>query len=348
MVIIGADLHKRSHTAVAIDETGRKLGQRTVDATADGHRELLDWARGLGEHRWALEDCRNLSRRLEADLVRAGESVVRVPPKLMAGTRTSIREPGKSDPIDALAVARAALREPDLPVAHLDGPERDLRLLIDHRDDLVASRTQSSNRLRWHLHELGVAEPSPRSIGRKLVLAGLREALADLDGTGARIARELVEIVAGLTASINQLEHEIGALAEKLGPALLGLAGCGDLSAAKLIGETAGIERFNSRAAFARYNGTAPVPVWSGNTTRHRLSRGGNRQLNSALHRIAITQIRLGGIGRAYFEHRIDAGDSKAEAIRALRRRISDEVYRRMREDQAARTAQRAPQAAAA
>jgi len=348
MVIIGADLHKRTHTAVAIDETGRKLGQRTVDATSDGHRELLDWARRLGEHRWALEDCRNLSRRLEADLVRAGESVVRVPPKLMAGTRAGVREPGKSDPIDALSVARAALREPDLPVAHLDGPERDLRLLIDHRDDLVATRTQVTNRLRWHLHELCLAEPGPRSIGRKAALDGLRAALADRDGTVAQIARELVEIVAGLTLSINDLGRQIEALAEKLGPSLLELQGCGVLSAGKLVGEAAGIGRFKSRAAFARYNGTAPVPVWSGNSTRHRLSRGGNRQLNAALHRIAITQIRLGGIGRDYFEHRLAAGDSKAEAIRALRRRISDEVYRRMREDEAARAARTATLAAAA
>ena len=113
------------------------------------------------ERRWALEDCRHLSRRLERDLVAAGEAVVRVPPKLMAGARRSGREPGKSDPIDALAVARAALREPDLPVARLDGPEREVRLLVDHREDLVAERTRAQNRLRWHLHELLPAR-SPR------------------------------------------------------------------------------------------------------------------------------------------------------------------------------------------
>ena len=116
----------------------------------------------------------------------AGESVVRVPPKLMAGARRSAREPGKSDPIDALAVARAALREPDLPVARLDGPERDLRLLVDHREDLVADRTQAINRLRWHLHELlPGGEPKPRSLGRSLVLAELERRLAPLEGTVA-------------------------------------------------------------------------------------------------------------------------------------------------------------------
>lgn len=348
MVIIGADLHKRTHTAVAIDEAGRKLGQRTVSATPEGHLELLDWARSLGVRRWALEDCRHLSRRLEADLVRTGESVVRVPPKLMAGARRVGREPGKSDPIDALAVARAALREPDLPAARLDGPERDLRLLVDHREDLVATRTQVVNRLRWHLHELGLAEPAPRSLDRGRVLEGLRIALAEQSGTVARLARELVEQVAALSASIDSLGREIDSLADELGPILRELQGCGGLSAAKLIGETAGIGRFRSRAAFARHNGTAPVPVWSGNETRHRLSRGGNRQLNVVLHRIAITQIRLGGAGRTYFDHRLAAGDTKTEAIRALRRRISDEVYRRMREDEAARAVQRAPLATAA
>ena len=115
MVIIGADLHKRSHTVVAVDEHGRKLAERTVVATPAGHLTLMRWAEGLGERRWALEDSRQLSRRLERDLLTAGEPSCAVPPKLMAGARRSGREPGKSDPIDALAVARAALREPDLP-----------------------------------------------------------------------------------------------------------------------------------------------------------------------------------------------------------------------------------------
>jgi transposase len=122
--------------------------RRTVRATEAAHLELLTWAGRFDERRWAHEDCRHLSRRLQADLVRADEAVVRVPPELMAGARRSSREPGTSDPIDALAVARAALREPDLPVARLDGPERDLRLLIDHRDDLVTERTRMEERLR--------------------------------------------------------------------------------------------------------------------------------------------------------------------------------------------------------
>jgi transposase len=258
----------------------------------------------------------------------------------MAGARRSTREPGKSDPIDALSVARAALREPDLPVARLDGPERDLRLLVDHREDLVADRTQAINRLRWHLHELLPGdEPKPRSLGRSIVLTELERRLAPLEGTVARIARELVTRIRDHSLAIDALEREIARLAERLAPLLLALQGCGHLSAGKLLGETAGIGRFSRSAQFARHNGTAPVPVWSGNTVRHRLSRGGNRQLNVVLHRIAITQIRLGGPGRAYFEHRLAAGDTRTEAIRALRRRISDEVFRRMRHDEAVQAA---------
>jgi transposase len=348
MIVIGVDSHKRSHTAVAADETGRKVGEVTVAATGNGHLELVRWATRFSDRRFALEDCRHLSRRLSADLLRAGESVVRVPPKLMAGSRRSAREPGKSDPIEALSVARAALREPDLPRAALDGEERELRLLVDHREDLVAMRTQVVNRLRWHLHELDPGnEPGPRSLDRSNVLRALEERLAPIPGTVARLARALVVQVRALTAEIDALEREIARLAARLAPSLLTLPGCGALTAAKLVGETAGVERFRSAAAFARCNGTAPIEVWSG-SERHRLSRSGNRQLNVAIHRIAITQVRLGGLGREYFDRRRAAGDGKREALRALKRQLSNEVFRRMQTDANTRVAARATLAPAA
>jgi transposase len=348
MIVIGVDSHKRTHTAVAADENGRRLGAITVAATSDGHLELVRWAGRFPERRFALEDCRHLSRRLSADLLRAGETVIRVPPKLMAGARRSAREPGKSDPIDALAVARAALREPDLPVATLDGPERDLRLLVDHREDLVAMRTQIVNRLRWHLHELDPGtEPGPRSLDRAHVLTALEVRLAAVPGTVARLARTLVAQVRSLTVEIDALEREIARLTTELAPSLLALPGCGPLTAAKLIGETAGVERFRSAAAFARANGTAPVEVWSG-SERHRLSRTGNRQLNVAIHRIAITQVRLGAEGKEYFDRRVAAGDTKREALRVLKRQLSNEVFRRMHTDARPRAASRATLAAAA
>jgi transposase len=337
MVVLGADLHKRSHTIVVIDATGRRLAEKTIAATDTGHLELRRWAAQWPERTWGLEDCRHLSRRLDAELVRAGESVVRVSPKLMAGARRSGREPGKSDPIDALAVARAVLREPDLPVASLDGPDRALRLLVDHREDLVGERTRHEQRLRWFLVELAVPEPAPRSLGRMTAQAALASALAGRTEPVARFARDLVDRITRLSADIRALEHEIETLVRDLAPTLLALPGCGALTAAKIVGETAGMTRFRSKGAFARHNGSAPVPVWSGNVVRHRLNRGGNRQLNVALHRIAITQVRLAGPGKAYLDHRQASGDTRTEAIRALRRRISDEVFRRLRADEAAR-----------
>ncbi len=336
MVVLGADLHKRSHTVVVIDDAGRKLAEKTVAATDEGRLALRRWAAQWPDRMWGLEDCRHLSRRLDAELVRAGESVVRVPPKLMAGARQSSREPGKSDPIDALAVARAVLREPDLPIATLDGPDRPVRLLIDHREDLVGERTRHEQRLRWFLVELAVAEPAPRSLGRTVAQVALETALAERTEPVARFARDLLARIVELSITIRAVEREIETLVGTLASTLLALPGCGPLTAAKIVGEAAGIRRFRSKEAFARHNGTAPVPVWSGNTVRHRLNRGGNRQLNVALHRIAITQVRLGGLGKAYLDHRMAAGDTRTEAIRALRRRISDEVFRRLRADEAA------------
>ena len=143
MVTFGVDAHKRTHTIVAVNDRGTPLGQTTVGTTSQDHLVLLRWAARFGaERRWAVEDCRHLSRRLERDLLAAGESIVRVPPKLMAHVRDSARTYGKSDPIDALAVARAAQREPNLPLARLDGPDREVRLLVDHRESLISERTR--------------------------------------------------------------------------------------------------------------------------------------------------------------------------------------------------------------
>jgi transposase len=338
MVIIGVDAHKRTHTLVAIDGAGKKLTDKTVAVTAEGHLDALSWASQWPDRSFALEDCRHLTRRLESDLLRAGEAVVRVPTRLMAGQRRSSRQPGKSDPIDALSVARAALREPNLPVAKLDGESRRLRLLVDHRDDLVGERTRIQCRLRWHLHELALeAELPPSSLRRFKVLDHLDKQLSSVEGTVAELARELVGRTRELTVRINELEHEISAIVKLLAPSLLALPGCGVLSAAKIVAETAGARRFRSKAAFARWNGTAPIPVWSSNTERFRLNRGGNRQVNAALHRIGVTQWRGVGPGRGYVQARMTAGDTKTEALRALRRRLSDVVFRLLVADEITR-----------
>ena len=149
MVTLGADAHKRTHALVAVDETGRQLGMRTVAATSAGHLDALRWTQCWPERRWAIEDCRHVSRGLEKDLLSAGEVVVRVPPHVAAESRRRMRERGKSDALDALGVARAALREVHLPRAYLDERCREVKLLIDHREDLVGERTRIQNRLQW-------------------------------------------------------------------------------------------------------------------------------------------------------------------------------------------------------
>jgi transposase len=335
MVTIGIDAHKRSHTVVIVDEQGRQLATKTVGTTTADHLALLTWARQHSEEvAWAVEDCRHLSRRLERDLLAAGQRIVRVPPKLMANMRDSARTFGKSDPIDALAVARGALREPGLPSARLDGPEREVRLLVDHREDLVAERTRMISRLRWHLHELDPgSEPATRTLNHLRNLDRLADRLEPLQGTVARLARELTERCRRLTIEVKQLEQEITALVEDLAPSLLAICGCGPLTAAKILGETAGVDRFKNRDAFARHNGTAPLPVWSSNRARHRLSRSGNRQLNAALHRIALTQAHYHPGARALIARRRANGDGGLEALRILKRRLSDVVYRALAAD---------------
>src|SRR6201984_94017 len=206
MVVVGADVHKRTHTFVAIAEGGRKLGEKLVAATSSGHVEAVMWARERfgAQVVWAIEDCRHLSARLERDLLTAGQQVVRVPPKLMAQTRASARTRGKSDPIDALAVARAFLREPDLPIASHDEVSRELKLLVDRREVLVAQRTATINRLRWRVHELD-PERAPRPAA--LDLAKHRRLLGQwLDtqpGLVAELAREELADITRLTEAIN-------------------------------------------------------------------------------------------------------------------------------------------------
>lgn len=338
MVVVGTDVHKRTHTFVAVDEVGRKLGEKVVPATTAGHLKALGWARlEFGDDLfWGIEDCRNLSARLERDLLSAGQRVVRVAPKLMAQARASARTRGKSDPIDALAVAQAVLRHPDLPIAAHDEVSRDLKLLVDRREDLVMQRTSTINRLRHRVHELDpAAEPKLASLHRQRPRVLLAEWLDTQDGLLAELARDELADVTRLTEVIDALAVRIGDRVRTVAPALLELPGCGELTAAKLVAETAGINRFKSEAAFARHSGAAPIPVWSGNTAgRVRLNRSGNRQLNAALHRIAITQIRLStSPGHAYYRKRLATGNSKTEALRCLKRRLARVVYQRLHID---------------
>jgi transposase len=351
MIVIGADVHKRKHTFVAVDEVGRRLGEKTVPATTAGHVQAIIWAREQfgTELQWGIEDCRNMSARLERDLMSADQKVVRVPTKLMAQTRKSARSRGKSDPIDAEAVARAVLREPDLPVACHDEVSRELKLLTDRRDVLVAQRTSAINRLRWHVHELDPERgPAPRALKSAKHQKALQDWLTTQPGLVAELARaELADIIR-LTTEITALEKRLSQRADEIAPTLLDIDGCAQLTAAKIVGEAAGIERFKSENAFACHAGVAPIPAWSGATEgQMRLSRSGNRQLNAAIHRIALTQIRMNASqGHAYYQRLRDAGKTKAAARRCLKRRIARRIYQALLTDHQTRNQALQPAAA--
>jgi transposase len=258
----------------------------------------VSWAdrRGL-RGAWHRPNPRMPAGRLERDLLAAGERVVRVPPRLMAGARQAVPTPGKSDPIDALAVARAALREPTLPVARHDQASWEVKLLVDHREHLVAEPTRTINRLRWHLHQLDpdLEHTTPRLPG------------PGLDRISTRLAQAAAN--AGSLVQVRICQAQVAAIQTPQRP---------DRSA----------------GPSTMHAGVAPVPVSSGRTDRHRLSRGGNRQLNAALHPIAITQLRLPGPGQTYDQRRRTQGDATGEAVHALKRRIARAVYQHLKQAQ--------------
>src|SRR3954452_16214830 len=334
MIVIGADTHKDSHTLAAVDAAiGQLLAEVTVRARRRSFEDLLVWARGLGEERvWAIADCRHVSGALERFLLARGERVTRVPPKLMAGARKSARERGKSDAIDAVAIARAAIQEglDTLPVAQLAGPERDVRLLVDHRERLLAQRTALINDLRWGVHDLWPEFEIPP---RALIHATWQDRVAARLGRAAqgaqvRIARDELRRIRELTRSIDALERELAGLVAGLAPQLLAERGCGALTAAKLIGEIAGVSRFASDAKLARSCGSAPIPASSGQTRRHRLDRGGTRQLNCALHRLAVSKGRLDPDTAAYLARKQAEGKTRREALRCLKRHLARRVWK--------------------
>ena len=331
MIVIGVDTHKRTHALAAVDEgTGRIRGQRQIDAGESGHLAAVRWARGLDAERvWAIEDCRHVSRRLEQALLAAGERVVRVPPHRMGASRKGEREPGKSDEVDALAVARAVVKDgiEQFPVAFLDERAMEIRLLLDHRNDLVAERTRTINRLRWHLLEL--CPELERSLKRGALnnprgLDRVDRRLRKLPfGARVRIAREQIAQLRGLNRQIDALVRELGELVKAHRPKLLAEQGCGAVTAAILIGHTAGNKQFRSEASLALQSGTAPIPCSSGQRTQHRLNRGGDRQRNHALHVIAITRAQRDPATRDYLARKEAEGKTTKGALRCLKRYLA-------------------------
>jgi transposase len=333
MIVLGADMHKSSHTIAAVSAISAELlGDKTIQVGDRGFVAALDWARGLGAERvWALEDCRHVSGAFERFLVVSGERVVRVATRLMAGERRGARERGKSDQIDALAVARAALREgvERLPVAELAGVELDIRLLVDHRERLVQMRVALYNDLLWHLHDLWPEQTFPGCalLSKKWTTLIARRLGRAEQTARVRIARNELGHLRELTHTIDALEAEIAELVAQVAPQLLAEPGFGPLTAGKLIGEIAGAQRFTSDAKLARAGGIAPIPVSSGKTNRHRLDRGGNRQINTAIHRVAVTRARCHPETKAYLERKRAEGKTNREAIRCLKRHLVRRIW---------------------
>jgi transposase len=284
---------------------------------------------------WALEDCRHVSGALERFLISRGERVVRVSTRLMAGTRRWSRDRGKSDRIDAIAVARAALAVgiERLPTAALAGRELDLRLLVDHRERLVRTRVALNSTLQWNLHDLWPELQLPGGAlfsNKWTTKLGRRLARAE-QTMRVRIARDELRRLRELTATIKALEAEIAELVTELAPQLVAEPGCGPLTAAKLVGEIAGASRFTTDAKLARAAGTAPIPASSGRTDRHRLDRGGNRQINAAIHRMAVTRARCDAQTQDYIARKKAEGKTQRDALRCLKRHLTRRVWHLLR-----------------
>ncbi len=332
MVTIGVDPHKHTHTAVAVNALGVQVAQRQAPARRQGFGQLLEWARKFeGERVWVIEDVRHVSGGLERFLIDRGEPIVRLPPRLMANSRQGVRERGKSDPIDALSIARAALREGigTLPTAKLAGVEFEIRQLALHRERLVDARTRMINELRWQLHDLWPDWEIPK---RVLIQPGWQTTVARRLSRATKtvqvqIARDMITRVRELTRTITELYEQLALLVQQAAPQLLAERGIGVLIAAKLIGEIAGIERFTSDAQLARLSGCAPIPVSSGRTDRHRLDPGGNRQLNHAFHMLAMTKWMTDPQTAIYIGKQRENGKTNKEALRSLKRHLVRRVF---------------------
>ena len=342
MITLGVDAHKATHTIVAVDPNGKQLSTTTDQSTPSGHLTELRWASQFLSRCWAIEDCRPVTRRLEKDLLAVGETAVRVPPKLMAQARSSVRTCGKSDPIDALAIARAALRHDDLPRARLDGNERICRLLTEQRNALVTERTRLVNRLRWRLHELDpTLRPPVAAFNRtKHVTAIIRQAngwsqsFDPITACQGHIAVTELERISQLNNQIVSYDRQIDPVVAAVCPQLLTIVGIGPITAAAIVGHIGNIDRFQTENKFAALVGTAPIPVSSGNHHRMRLNPGGDRYLNSVIHRIAITQLAHHQPAKNLVTSAMTRGKSKKEAIRILKRHITRAIYKTLQHDQ--------------
>jgi len=332
-VIIGVDPHKRSHTAVAIDQKEKELARVEVRASKRQLDQLRKWAGPYAQRTWAIESASGLGYLLAQQLVAAGEHVVDVPPTLASRVRLlGTGQTNKNDPNDSRSVAIAALRSPGLASVRSADHSAVLRLLAKRNLDLARERNRVACRLHALLCELvaGGISKEMSTFKAERLLEGV-QAETPVETTRVSLALELIEDLVRLDEQLKEMRRRISDALAASKTGLTDLFGVGPIVACLVIGYSGDIGRFETRSRYATYNGTAPIEMSSGGRITHRLSRRGNRTLNYAIHIAAVAQIRHAhSEGRAYFDRKLAGGKTKKEALRSLKRRVSDAIYQQL------------------
>ena len=334
-IVIGVDPHKLSATIEVVDHHETVLASGRFATDKGGYAAMRRHVAGWPERVWAVEGSNGAGRSLAQRLLADGEQVVDVPAKLSARARMLDTGHGrKTDADDAHSVAVAAVRAKQLRTLALDPELEALRMLVDRREELAKQRTQTANRLQRLLAELtpGSAKKDITTAQAKAILAGVRP--RDLVGkTQRRLAAEQLAELVVIEKKIKTLTTELKQMVAATGSRLMELPGVGPIVAARVLADVGDVTRFADRNRFASWTGTAPIEASSGEVVRHRLSRAGNRRMNHMIHIAAATQIRLDTEGRAYYRRKLAAGKTRMEAMRCLKRRISDALYRQLDAD---------------
>ena len=338
VIIIGVDPHKRTHTASALEPgTHRVLATLQIDATLAGYRQLARWAAQFEVRRWAVENARGLGRHLAQCLAARGEQVDDVPCTATARVRELTRGGRRNnDVIDAAAAASVAALAGDATPIPVEDLSTVLALLDERRANLAAHRTRLVNQLHALLRDLvpGGADTDLTATAAARVLAAVRP-VGPVEAARKQLARDLVAEVREVDVRLAKLSAQMSKTLAEHGSRLLEVDGIGPVVATRLLGRTGRASRFPTSSAFANYAGVAPVEVASADRARHRLPRGGDRQLNLALHIAALTQVRMrDSLGRAYYDRKIAEGKTRNEAMRCLKRRLADHVWRIMIADE--------------